>query len=57
MSLVGAGNWWSKKDKYRECPECGKKGYYDTSLVDNNNQIHRWSSCMYCKLHRSKQSL
>ena len=49
LSLVGSGNWWSKKDKYTECPSCGKKGYYQTSMVDNNNKIHKWTKCMYCK--------
>mgnify|MGYP003132281123 FL=1 len=48
MSLTGAGNWWSKKNKYSKCPHCGKKGYYKTSMVDNNNQIHKWETCMYC---------
>jgi len=49
MSLVGAGNWWDKKDKYSRCPKCDKKGFYSTSLVDKNGQIHKWSSCMFCK--------
>ena len=49
MSLVGAGNWWDKKDKYSQCPKCDKKGYYNTSLVDKKGQIHKWSSCMFCK--------
>ena len=49
LSLVGAGNWWSKKGKYTECPSCGKKGYYQTSMVDNNNKIHKWTKCMFCK--------
>ena len=48
MSLVGAGNWWPKKDKFSICPNCGKKGYYTTSMVDKKNRIHRWSSCMKC---------
>ena len=49
MSLVGAGNWWDKKDKYSQCPNCKKKGFYQTSLVDNRNRIHKWSACMFCK--------
>tara|TARA_R110002020_G_scaffold83406_1_gene207564 strand:+ start:3307 stop:3480 length:174 start_codon:yes stop_codon:yes gene_type:complete len=48
MAVVGAGNWWSKKNKYSNCPKCDKKGYYKTSLVDKNNQIHKWEACMYC---------
>ena len=51
MGTVGAGNFWDKKDKYSECPNCKKKGFYETSLVDNRNRIHRWSSCMFCKTH------
>ena len=49
VSLVGAGNWWDKKDKYSQCPKCDKKGYYNTSLVDKKGQIHKWSACMFCK--------
>ena len=49
MSLVGAGNWWDKKDKYSQCPNCDKKGYYNTSLVDKYGQIHKWNCCMFCK--------
>ena len=49
MSLTGAGNWWDKKDKYSRCPKCDKKGFYSTSLVDKNGQIHKWDSCMFCK--------
>ena len=49
MALVGAGNWWDKKGKYKACPNCDKKGYYKTSMVDNKGQIHRWASCMFCK--------
>ena len=48
MALVGAGNWWSKKNKYSICPKCDKEGYYKTSMVDNKNQIHKWEACMYC---------
>lgn len=48
MSLTGAGNWWDKKGKYTICPKCKKKGYYHSSLVDKNNRIHRWQSCMFC---------
>mgnify|MGYP000011233244 FL=1 len=56
MSLVGAGNWWDKKDKYSNCDECGKKGSYKTSLVDKNNQIHTWIACMFCKAHKNIRS-
>ena len=56
MALVGAGNWWDKKDKYSNCEECGKKGSYKTSLVDKNNQIHTWIACMFCKAHKNIRS-
>ena len=49
MSLTGAGNWWDKKEKYSQCSNCDKKGYYNTSLVDKKGQIHKWSACMFCK--------
>ncbi len=49
MSLTGAGNWWDKKDKYSQCPNCDKKGFYSTSLVDKKGQIWKWDACMFCK--------
>jgi rubredoxin len=47
MSLTGSGNWWSKKDWYRKCPVCHKKGFKDIVLWTPSG-TWRNSRCRFC---------